>query len=308
MVRLCEYGCGQEGKFYFPTVDKWCCSKHYTQCPAKRKETSIQTKKHWEDSDSGFNSISCREKRSTIMKEIRKDPNSKYNSDLYKEKISDIMKEKWEDPNSIFNSILCKEKMSNSSKLTIEKIKEKYKFFSEIEDLRYNPDKPEEIQVRCTNHNCPNSKEKDGWFTPTGGQFYQRKNMLTNEGEDKSNFYCSQECKDTCPSYYSHGADPYRNTKKPYTQEEYNIFNKEVLKRQRIRDRYNFCEMCYSIKNLHVHHEKPVKTHPHLALDPDNGIVLCKRCHYKIGHKTGTECSTGNLANKVQQGCTLGGQ
>ncbi len=25
---------------------------------------------------------------------------------------------------------------------------------------------------------------------------------------------------------------------------------------------------------------------------------ICKECHYEIGHKTGTECSTGNLANK----------
>jgi len=50
-----------------------------------------------------------------------------------------------------------------------------------------------------------------------------------------------------------------------------------------------------------------VKTHPYLALDPDNGISFCEECHYKIGHKTGTECSTGNLANK-QQDYVLGGQ
>jgi len=89
------------------------------------------------------------------------------------------------------------------------------------------------------------------------------------------------------------------SSKKSYTQEEYNIWNKEVLERQRIRDKYNSCEKCESTENLHVHHEKPVKTHPHLALDPDNGIVLCRECHYKYGHKTGTECSTGNLAAKI---------
>jgi hypothetical protein len=25
----------------------------------------------------------------------------------------------------------------------------------------------------------------------------------------------------------------------------------------------------------------------------------CEECHYKYGHKSGTECSTGNLANKI---------
>ncbi len=52
-------------------------------------------------------------------------------------------------------------------------------------------------------------------------------------------------------------------------------------------------------KNLQCHHIIPINIEPLFALDPDNGIVLCENCHYKYGHKTGTECSTGNLANKV---------
>jgi len=144
------------------------------------------------------------------------------------------------------------------------------------------------------------SKEKDGWFTPTSIQLGERIRQLeSSNGNDGSNFYCSQECKVECPIYNSRGADPFKNTKLPYTQEEYNTWNKEVLERQRKRDIYNFCEMCFSTENLHTHHEKPVKTHPYLALDPDNGIVLCQKCHYKIGHKTGTECSTGNLAKII---------
>ena len=285
-MRICEYGCGREAKF--PPrkgMRKWSCSKNPNSCPAKRKENSIQKEKEWKDPNSGLNSDLRRDKQSDKMKELREDPDSEYNSDLYKEK------------------------MSISTKLTIEQIKERHPFFSDIEEMRYNPDKPEEkeIQVHCTNHNCPNSKEKGGWFTPTRNQFKNRKDWLSNEGEDICCFYCSQECKDTCPSYRLR-YDPFHNTEKPYTQEEYDVFNKEVLERQRIRDKYNFCEICYLTENLHVHHEKPVKTHPLLALDPDNGIVLCQKCHYKYGHKTGTECSTGALANKVLPDCKLGGQ
>lgn len=37
---LCDYGCGQEAKFYFKSVDKWCCSKHANQCPIMREKNS----------------------------------------------------------------------------------------------------------------------------------------------------------------------------------------------------------------------------------------------------------------------------
>ena len=64
---------------------------------------------------------------------------------------------------------------------------------------------------------------------------------------------------------------------------------------------HNECEICGIRINLHVHHEKPKKTHPHLSLDPDNGIILCgskgNSCHSKYGHKD--KCSTGNLSHKL---------
>lgn len=54
-----------------------------------------------------------------------------------------------------------------------------------------------------------------------------------------------------------------------------------------IRERYNYtCQMCndYGCHDggLTVHHIFPVYLYPELILDPDNGIVLCKRCHYKV--------------------------
>ena len=89
--------------------------------------------------------------------------------------------------------------------------------------------------------------------------------------------------------------------KPTYIIDEYGdkIWRNEVLNRQllELNINNNHCEKCDSEINLHVHHEKPRKTHPHLSLDPDNGIILCSECHYKIGH-TGN-CSTGALANKI---------
>ena len=313
-MKLCDYGCGQEAKYYFPTVNKWCCSKTYQLCPVKRKESSIRTEKEWEDPNSMFNSISYREKRSNIMKGKWEDPNSGLNSISRGKKISNKMKEVHKDPYSAYNSILYRKNLSEVNKrkrrLTIRQINKKYPFFSQIEEMRYNPDKPgeKEIQVHCKNHNCLNSKEKGGWFTPTPKQITDRKDQLERkDGNGGSYFYCSQKCKDQCP-LYNLKSDPFKNTKLPYTYQEKQDFINEVLRRQEGEYNYNFCEKCYSTKNLYIHHEKPVKTHPLLTLDPDNGIVLCEECHYKIGHKTGTECSTGNLAKIFQQGCALGGQ
>ena len=267
-MKICDYGCGQEAKHYFSTAKKWCCSKYSSQCPEiKRKNSEVQK---------------------------GKEPWNKGKTGVYSEEVLRRMSEI----------------RKGKGKLTIEKIKKKYKFFSEIEEFRYNPDKPEEkeIQVRCKNHLCLNSKEKSGWFTPSLKQIQDRKDCLANEGEDKCNFYCSQYCKDSCP-LYGLRFDPFRNIKLPYTSAQQQDWKQEVLKRQKEECdcNHNFCEKCYSTEKLHVHHEKPVKTHPHLALDPDNGIVLCQKCHYKYGHKYGTECSTGSLANKVQQDCRLGG-
>ena len=257
---ICEYGCGQEARFYFKTVNKWCCSEHYTQCPAKRKENSMRRKEEWEDPNSGLNSTSWKKKQSKAQK--------------------------------------------GKEKLTIKKIQQKYKTFSDEEEMRYNPDKPgeKEIQVHCKNHLCLNSKEKGGWFIPTRRQLFERITAIEKpKGFGESNFYCLQECKDICP-IYNRRSDPFKNTKKPFTPQEQRDWKQKVLTREEY-----ICEWCEGVAII-AHHVLPVKTHPLLALDPDNGVACCKDCHIKYGHKTGTECSTGSLANKVLLGCKLGGQ
>jgi 5-methylcytosine-specific restriction endonuclease McrA len=76
-----------------------------------------------------------------------------------------------------------------------------------------------------------------------------------------------------------------------YTQDEYETFRQEVLK----RDDYK-CQYCEN-KAEHVHHIRPQKLEPFFSLDPDYAISVCKDCHYKYGHQD--ECSTGNIANII---------
>jgi endogenous inhibitor of DNA gyrase (YacG/DUF329 family) len=203
--------------------------------------------------------------------------------------------------NKAYESKLKNNNGIDPRKLTYKKLKERYPLLVEVEELIEGPNG--EIMGHCKNSNCKNSKENGGYFEPTIYQLNWRK-----QGIDKNDtyyLYCCEECKKVCPLYHKSAAVLHNlmneNSEIPYTQEEYNIWHEEVLYRQRIENNtdINFCEKCHATEKLHVHHEVPKKIVPGYALDPINGIVFCEDCHYKIGHEKGTECSTGNLANKI---------
>ena len=57
---------------------------------------------------------------------------------------------------------------------------------------------------------------------------------------------------------------------------DYKIWKDKILK----RDNYK-CVLCGENKNLEIDHIKPLVLYPHLALDINNGRVLCQKCHRK---------------------------
>ena len=261
------------------------------------------------------NDKKVRRKKQKLMLQKWNNPNSKLNSSERNQKISNSLKGKtfskerrknlsvahvgqkaWNKNKKLSKKHI--QKLIISHRRTIKEIKKIYPIFCKIENMRYNPDKPgeKEIQVHCKNHNCPNSKEKGGWFTPTSGQIYQRVNALEKlYGSDGNYFYCSEECKQFCPLYRMRPSDVLarEHLDKYYTDIELEIFKNEVLKRANFK-----CEYCGE-KATHCHHIRPQKLEPFFSLDPDFGVACCKDCHYKYGHKTGTECSTGNLGKVI---------
>jgi len=253
--KLCDYDCGKVANFILEN-GKSCCSSHYNSCPeSKRKNSESQKGKF------------IGEKHWLFGKSRKTET---------KEKIG-------------LKQIGC----NNHYFLTIKKINKKYPFFSKIEELRYNSNKPgeKEIQVHCKNHLCENSKEKDGWFTPKRSQISERIRALEQPyGMIENNFYCSEKCKSACVLYRSHGGSS-KNKEFYYTQSEYQTFRQHVLE----RDEYK-CQICGELAS-DIHHERPQKLEPFFALDPDFGWSCCEKCHYEKGHKD--ECSTGKLANKV---------
>jgi len=178
---------------------------------------------------------------------------------------------------------------------TVDYYKEKYPLFCKVEKIRNNNKYKGHcgIQVRC--------KQCKKWFVPNKHALSERIGTIEGLSEktglmSENNFYCSDECKQSC-SVFGLRSDSMILSDIPYTDNELYIWRKEVFKRQIEEDRYNSCEICGETTDLHCHHEKPIKTHPHLSLDPDNGIILCKDCHYKNGH-TG-KCSTKHIAHKI---------
>ena len=96
-----------------------------------------------------------------------------------------------------------KERQRIKFKITIDKIKEICLSFLDIEETRNNPNNLEEdeLQVRCKNSTCQNSKENDGWFTPTRDQLISRMYSI-NTSIGNSFLFCSKKCKNESFWYY----------------------------------------------------------------------------------------------------------
>lgn len=60
---------------------------------------------------------------------------------------------------------------------------------------------------------------------------------------------------------------------------DYRHWKKSILK----RDNYT-CQLCGSIKFIHVHHIMEFSKYPNDRFNIDNGIALCRTCHIQI-HK-----------------------
>jgi len=267
MMNKCEFGCGKEAKYQFKN-GKWCCSKYYNQCPIERDKRSKRLK----GKPSPLKGKKLSKSHIKSMSEVRKG------------------KRAWNKGMVGVWSKKSIQQMIETKTYSLDDILKNHSLFSKLEELRYNPNDKKQIQGHCKNHKCKNSKEKNGWFTLTKKQIAYRYDSIDN-GNGTSYFYCSDLCKIECP-LFNLRSDPNIKKQKYYTQEEYNTWRNEVL----IRADY-LCEYCGE-KATHTHHSRPQKLEPGFALDPDFGIACCEKHHFQYGHKTGTECSTGNLAKK----------
>jgi len=123
----------------------------------------------------------------------------------------------------------------------------------------------------------------DKWYQPSRTSIKSKIRSI-NTGVSENNLYCSDECKQSCPTYrqikYPKGF------KKNTSREVQPSLRKLVLK----RDDWT-CQKCDSTENgLHCHHYEGVEVNPIESADIDNCITLCKKCHNKTHTKD--KCGT----------------
>jgi hypothetical protein len=319
---VCDFGCGRPAHYLFKSGN-WCCEKRCESCPVRRKENG-ERKKGVVVSEENRKKLSVANKGRVFSKEARKNMSNaqkgkkhseearKNMSNAHKGITSSIETRKkmsgripWNKGNIGMCSKDTRKKMSEAKKYTIKDYQEKYPLFCKVEELRENP-KTGEIQAHCKNHNCKNSRELGGWFTPTTGQLSERHKSIEYDG---CYLYCSEECKNSCELFNKSAIQLIKQDKikagliEDSGHEGDAIWRQEVIKRNIEEHGQLQCEICGNTNEneLSAHHEKPRKTHPEMSLDPDNGWILCSfgkgnNCHLRYGHPEGTNCSTWRIS------------
>jgi len=122
-------------------------------------------------------------------------------------------------------------------------------------------------------------------FIPKATEVKHRLDALTGKVCGENNLYCSEECKENCPTYnqvhWPKNFKPYKNDR--LDQKQWAALVKE-------RDNYT-CQKCGSTKGvLEAHHIIPVSQDPLESMDLDNGAALCNSCHKDVHKQPGCSC------------------
>ena len=156
----------------------------------------------------------------------------------------------------------CYKEINNKTKVL-------YSIYKEQLTIDDNPTQDEDgyLLVRCKH--CG----KD--FHPIRMEVTNRIKALLSSDNSENNFYCSVDCKVSCPVYRNRGGLHIAQRDNAYMKQA------NLLSLERANHK---CEICGSVDNLEVHHIIPFKVSPIEAYDLDNLIVLCEKHHKEYGH------------------------
>ncbi len=206
---LCDYGCGQEAKFYLKTVNKWCCSKSHSSCPIliknclknKKNLLNIVKREKPELCDYG-----CGQEAKYYFKTTNKWCCSKKQTS-------------------------CKTHRINKSKKMRKKLvdyKQKHPKLFELEEVQ---EVDGILEVRC--------KFCKKWFVPSYDKLRARIYCIENKvGNANCYFFCSMDCRKKSPdTLWGH------KRKDPIAVKNYETYHDEVwrltnitIKKHKIKD------------------------------------------------------------------------
>lgn len=147
-----------------------------------------------------------------------------------------------------------------------------------VEEIRAHK---ELLEVRCAYCNK--------WFAPKLTIIKSRLSALNNLGRGECRLYCSNECKQACPTFkkvkYESGRELSTSREVP-----------AEFRKMALEDRDYTCEKCGSKEGgLHVHHIEGYAEQPMLRADLCNVLVVCKKCHKEIHKQPGCSYSDYGL-------------
>lgn len=119
-------------------------------------------------------------------------------------------------------------------------------------------------------------------YVPTRRAVCCRKSSINGKASGEQRLYCSEACKEACPSYRQ--KDDWKSNKPATSREVSAQFRQLVL----ARDEWT-CQKCGAgtDSQLHVHHIEGATQQPGLSNDLENGITLCKKCHREAHSEKG---------------------
>ena len=111
-------------------------------------------------------------------------------------------------------------------------------------------------------------------FVPTASAVQERIRAINNVSKGDHNLYCSEKCKQDCPTY----------KKRKYRSGQKGVNNRRLDQAawsKMVKDRdNNTCQRCGAQnEQMYAHHIYPVSINPIESADIDNGITLCYSCH-----------------------------
>jgi len=170
-----------------------------------------------------------------------------------------------------------KEKQKTSKKKYYKKLAEIKSCYPEqlqkFEELQIDPKNSKYFQVKCTY--C------GGWFNPTTSMVQRRINFFKGLIPEESKFYCSNSCKQECPTF----KQKIEKKEKPGTSREIPAYLRKIVFE---RDNWS-CQICgKNIQDdniqLHCHHIIPAAVDQIQEYDQNNCLTLCKD-HHRFVHK-----------------------
>ena len=119
-------------------------------------------------------------------------------------------------------------------------------------------------------------------YSPNVTSVRTRIEALKGQTDGECRLYCSEACKQACPSYKR--SKHWKFQKAATSREVPAYFRQIVLK----RDNWT-CQKCGAgiESELHVHHIEGAVQQAWLSSDLENGITLCKACHEHIHSQSG---------------------